>query len=196
MSNTHRFFSLWNRCSDERRSVDLESCRKKSMCVTNLFWFIYSVQKVGCFKDTSRRAIPQLDGSSPLLRGNYQRRRNAIAKCVAEAMKRGYRMIGIQHGGWCASGPRAQKTFAKYGRSNRCRNGKGGPWANDVYRISGILYLTKKFFKLNVMYALFKRNFTPISRVIPCLIQLAIVRVLLRISSHVCSRSFSVRSRQ
>ncbi|CAH3194779.1 unnamed protein product [Porites evermanni] len=96
-----------------------------------------SLQKIGCFKDTYRRAIPQLDGRSPLLRGNYRLRRDAITKCVAEALKRGYRMIGIQHGGWCASGPRAQKTYAKYGRSNRCRNGKGGPWANDVYRISG-----------------------------------------------------------
>ena len=28
-------------------------------------------------------------------------------------------------------------TYRKYGRSNRCRNGKGGPWANDVYIISG-----------------------------------------------------------
>ena len=28
-------------------------------------------------------------------------------------------------------------TYKKYGRSNRCRNGKGGPWANDVYKIAG-----------------------------------------------------------
>ena len=46
-------------------------------------------------------------------------------------------MIGVQNGGWCASGPRAHRTFGKYGRSNRCRGGKGGPWANDVYRVSG-----------------------------------------------------------
>ena len=78
-----------------------------------------------------------MDGTSFLLRGNYQRRPNAIARCASEALKRGYRVMGIQHGGWCASGPRAQLTYAKYGKSNKCRNGKGGPWANDVYRISG-----------------------------------------------------------
>ena len=72
-----------------------------------------------------------------MLRGNYKRRRKAIEKCAYEAVKRGYQFIGIQDGGWCASGPRAHKTFVKYGRSNRCRNGKGGPWANDVYRIIG-----------------------------------------------------------
>ena len=49
-------------------------------------------------------------------------------------------MFGVQDGGWCASGPRARYTFAKYGRSRRCRNGKGGPWANDVYRISGTCF--------------------------------------------------------
>lgn len=102
------------------------------------FSFIFiEVQRIGCFKDTSRRAIPQLDGKSPLLRGNYKRRRYAIRKCALVAKKRGYGVMGVQDGGWCASGPRAFKTFAKYGRSNRCRRGKGGPWANDVYRIIG-----------------------------------------------------------
>ena len=77
-----------------------------------------------------------------LLRGNYQRRKRAIEKCAYTAIKYGYTIIGVQNGGWCASGPRALKTFAKYGRSNRCRNGKGGPWANDVYRIIGIKRIT------------------------------------------------------
>ena len=100
-------------------------------------YFSIKVQRIGCFKDTSRRAIPQLDGKSRLLRGNYQRRINAIEKCAAEAVKQGYNIIGLQNGGWCASGPRAHRTFAKYGRSSKCKNGKGGPWANDVYRIVG-----------------------------------------------------------
>lgn len=79
-----------------------------------------------------------LEGKSRFLRGNYQRRRYAIKKCLLEAIKRGYKVFGVQHGGQCFSGPRAQYTYAKYGRSNRCRNGKGGPWANDVYRIYGM----------------------------------------------------------
>ena len=104
---------------------------------THFSFNFISVQRIGCFKDTSRRAIPQLDGRSRFLRGNYQRRKFAIEKCVLEAVRRGYKAIGVQNGGWCASGPRALRTYAKYGRSNRCRSGKGGPWANDVYLISG-----------------------------------------------------------
>ena len=50
---------------------------------------------------------------------------------------RGYRAFAVQHQGWCATGPRAHLTYRKYGRSNRCRNGKGGPWANDVYVVAG-----------------------------------------------------------
>ena len=78
-----------------------------------------------------------MDGKSVLLKGNYQRRAFAIRKCALVCAARGYKMFAIQHGGWCATGPWAHRTFAKYGRSNRCRNGKGGPWANDVYRVSG-----------------------------------------------------------
>ena len=44
-------------------------------------------------------------------------------------------LFAIQHGGWCAAAPNF-KGYQKYGRSNKCRNGKGGPWANDVYRIT------------------------------------------------------------
>ena len=98
----------------------------------------FLVQSVGCFKDTSRRAIPILEGKSLLLRGSYRARKFAIKKCALEAVKRGYNFIGVQHGGQCFSGPRARYTYAKYGRSNRCRNGKGGGWANNVYRVSGI----------------------------------------------------------
>ena len=124
----------------------------------SLFWHVFNfhsnfstVQRIGCFKDTARRAIPQLDGRSLLLKGNYKRRRFAIEKCAYAALKRGYRMFGVQDGGWCASGPRARYTFAKYGRSKRCRNGKGGPWANDVYRISGILIVFHVLVMLSYM---------------------------------------------
>ena len=44
-------------------------------------------------------------------------------------------LFAVQHQGWCA----AAKNFLgykKYGKSNACKNGKGGPWANDVYRIT------------------------------------------------------------
>ena len=99
--------------------------------------FLFSVQSAGCWRDTGRRAIPQMDGKDVLVRGYYRKRSDAIFKCFAAAARRGYRTFAVQHQGWCATGPRAHLTFKKYGRSNRCRNGKGGPWANDVYFIRG-----------------------------------------------------------
>ena len=64
-----------------------------------------------------------------------------------EAVKRRYRVFGVQHGGQCFSGPHAHRTYGRYGRSNRCRNGKGGAWANDVYLISGLEeFLMQSFF--------------------------------------------------
>ena len=58
------------------------------------------------------------------------------------AKKRGFSTFAIQHGGWCASTKYAFRTYGKYGKSNRCRNGKGGPWANDVYVLRGQFGLT------------------------------------------------------
>ena len=104
----------------------------------NWFWyFCITVRSRGCYRDTGRRAIPQMDGKGLLVRGFYRRRSDAIAKCALEAAKRRYRAFAVQHQGWCATGPRAHLTYRKYGRSNQCRNGKGGPWANDVYFVSG-----------------------------------------------------------
>ena len=47
-------------------------------------------------------------------------------------------MFAIQNGGWCAASATAHETFNKYGKSTACRSdGKGGPWANQVYVIKG-----------------------------------------------------------
>ena len=91
----------------------------------------------GCYRDTGRRAIAPLEGRSRLLKGSYRRRRYAIEKCALAAKRRGYSMFAIQHGGWCASTKYAYRTYRKYGTSRKCRNGKGGPWANDVYVVKG-----------------------------------------------------------
>ena len=98
----------------------------------------FSVRSIGCFRDTHRRAVPQMDGRNPLVKDYYRRRKDAILKCALVAMRFGYRVFAVQHQGWCATGPRAHVTYRKYGRSNRCRSGKGGPWANDVYIVNGM----------------------------------------------------------
>ena len=102
-----------------------------------MFLYLISAYSIGCYKDTGRRAISTLEGRSAFLKGRYRRRRDAIRKCFQAAFRRGYRMFALQHQGWCASSRRAHVTYRKYGKSNRCRNGKGGPWANDVYVIRG-----------------------------------------------------------
>ena len=58
-----------------------------------------------------------------------------IQSCKQEAAFRGYTVFGIQHGIECWSGPNAANTYNKYGPSDKCNNGLGGAWANDVYRI-------------------------------------------------------------
>ena len=91
---------------------------------------------VGCYKDTSNRAIPTLEGADAVLDGQYGSRKNAIAKCALAAIRAGYSMFAVQDGGWCAGSATAHTTFNKYGRSINCkRDGEGGPWGNQVYRI-------------------------------------------------------------
>ena len=47
----------------------------------------------------------------------------------------GYSFFGVQYAGECSSGPQAYMTYKKYGSSNRCVNGWGGDWAQNVYEI-------------------------------------------------------------
>lgn len=105
--------------------------------VLHVIHFPLAAYGIGCYRDTSRRAIPTLERRSRLLKGNYRRRAGAIRNCALAAARRGYKVFAIQHGGWCASARYAYRTYRKYGKSNRCRNGKGGPWANDVYVLRG-----------------------------------------------------------
>ncbi|XP_013398607.1 uncharacterized protein LOC106165058 [Lingula anatina] len=94
--------------------------------------------KLGCWADTSNRAIPTLEGKDPILDGSYRARRNAIEKCYQAARKRGYKYFALQHSGWCASSCNAGQTYMKYGPSTHCQaDGEGGPWANQLYQITG-----------------------------------------------------------
>ena len=93
---------------------------------------------IGCFQDRSSRAIPTLEGQDSILDGSYKARKDAIEKCYQAAKKRGFLVFAVQDGGWCAASSSAPKTFDKYGKSSACQSdGKGGPWANQVYYIKG-----------------------------------------------------------
>ena len=91
---------------------------------------------MGCWADTGNRAVPPMDGSDPRISGNYQGRSDAINACYTVAKERGMKLFAVQDGGWCAAA-KDFSSYAKYGRSGNCRNGKGGGWANDVYQING-----------------------------------------------------------
>ena len=120
------------------------------------FYFLRLVKSLGCYKDTGRRAVPQMDGRNPLVTGYYRKRADAIVRCGLVAKRFGYRVFALQHQGWCATGPRAHLTYRKYGRSNRCRNGKGGPWANDVYHVIGMADFTiQAVFMICISFLLF-----------------------------------------
>ena len=89
---------------------------------------------IGCWADRAERAMPILEGQHPWLTGNYQHREQAIEKCYRVAKGSGYKYFAIQHGGHC-QGSNDINHSRKYGSSNNCANGKGGPWANDLYEI-------------------------------------------------------------
>jgi len=96
-------------------------------------------ESVGCFKDSG---IKRVHGyylrdfpSSTLLYNDYKTRQQAIQKCAVFAKLKGYKMFGIQDGGMCVTSASAHKIYNKNGESKDCKSdGKGGPWANQVYR--------------------------------------------------------------
>ena len=85
------------------------------------------------------RAIPTLEGKIDLLHlldGRYENRENAINKCYEAALFFGYDVFAVQNGGWCGSSATAKQAYQYYGKSSKCKqDGKGGPWANEVYQI-------------------------------------------------------------
>jgi len=90
----------------------------------------------GCWEDKEDRAVPTMEYTDPRLDGaSYWGRADAITKCYNVAKDRGMKVFALQHNGWCA-GSTDPNGFKRYGPSGACYGeGKGGPWANDVYTI-------------------------------------------------------------
>ena len=104
--------------------------------------FLSSVQyeSLGCYRDKRVRAIPSMENRDILLKDSYLQRSYAIEKCALAAIIRGYKTFAVQDSGVCVGGPKAHKTFDKYGKSQDCKNdGKGGLRANQVYYLMGSL---------------------------------------------------------
>ncbi|XP_048589005.1 uncharacterized protein LOC5518116 isoform X2 [Nematostella vectensis] len=91
---------------------------------------------LGCWRDTEGIAIPSLEGAETTLMDTYDMRPKPIDTCANAASKHGYKVFAIQRGGVCLSGPHAEETFNKFGESSDCKDGRGGKFANDVYRLN------------------------------------------------------------
>ena len=103
-------------------------------------------ETIGCFRDKHSRAIPKLEGKDAILDGHYRGRQNAVEKCYQAAKKRNFSVFAVQDGGWCASSATAYLTFDTHGSFTACKpDGEGGPWANQVYYITGELDLLLYF---------------------------------------------------
>ena len=84
-------------------------------------------QHLGCWKDDWTRAIEEemvtfVD--------------NPINKCHDRAAGKSYAVFAAQYGDECYTAADAWETYTTYGESDNCRNGVGGVWAQDVYRIT------------------------------------------------------------
>ena len=80
-----------------------------------------------------------LEKSDPRLNDFYKARPNPVKKCAEVSRMRGYSVFALQDGGLCFSGPDAVTAYKMYGISRDCRNGLGGPYANSVYKLTGML---------------------------------------------------------
>ncbi|XP_065651564.1 neurogenic locus notch homolog protein 2 isoform X4 [Hydra vulgaris] len=98
-------------------------------------------QNLGCWKDTEywwdpdKRAIKSVEGKHPKVSGDYNTRKDPIGKCADTAKELGFKLFALQNGGQCFTSADAQLNYMKYGRSNKCRNGVGGPLVSDVYSL-------------------------------------------------------------
>lgn len=96
---------------------------------------------MGCWKDSNRwwedysRAIQSVEGKYPKVTGDYKQRKDPIGKCADVAKELGYKVFALQNGGQCFTSSDAGRTFNKYGKSDQCRDGVGGPLASDVYSL-------------------------------------------------------------
>ncbi|KXJ27731.1 hypothetical protein AC249_AIPGENE16919 [Exaiptasia diaphana] len=70
------------------------------------------------------------------LQGSRKNRNDSIERCYQDAVKGGFTMFGLQHGGECWTGDKLEKTYSKHGEADNCKDGLGGVWSNDVYSIN------------------------------------------------------------
>ena len=97
-------------------------------------------KSLGCWKDRLNypRLITSLEGEDPLLVGLYKQRHNAIRMCYEVAVKRKFPGFALQDLGQCFSSDDILLVYQTLGKADgECSSGKGGDFANDVYKMCG-----------------------------------------------------------
>lgn len=89
------------------------------------------IKSLGCWADQRDRAIS--GGSRKIERSSG----DPIEDCYNFAKEHRYPVFAIQYNTECRTATDAADTYKKYGESDRCREGRGGSWANSVYEIIG-----------------------------------------------------------
>ena len=80
---------------------------------------------MGCWKDSSQRAIDE-----------YHAEVTGIQGCYEKAKSLGYEIFAVQNGGQCFTSATAGDTYKKYGASTDCKDdGTGGSFCQEVYKI-------------------------------------------------------------
>lgn len=98
---------------------------KVLLILTLVIFTAYAGRRLGCWRDRRNRAI-----------AGGIRFRSSPGRCEIYARDHGWRVYAVQYGGECFTGPRAGRTYRKYGHARNCKNGRGGGWANSVYEVS------------------------------------------------------------
>eukprot|EP00058_Branchiostoma_floridae_P024988 XP_002610478.1 hypothetical protein BRAFLDRAFT_85619 [Branchiostoma floridae] len=113
-------------------------------------------QRLGCWKDSTNRAIPSLEGTDSRLADTYVYRSNPIEKCYLVAHFRRFTVFAVQDGGACFGSADGLNTYYKYGSSSVCgEDGEGGNMANEVYQIGVNVALGKTAFQTSTPYTPF-----------------------------------------
>ena len=86
-------------------------------------------RSLGCWKVDPDVAVPTFAI-------DLSRKVNSVELCSDKAKAEGYELFTIQNGGWCTGISNGTK-YEMFGAATTCRNGRGGPWANDVYEVGG-----------------------------------------------------------
>ena len=96
-------------------------------------------EEVGCFADKYNRGRRKRPIEGPIT--FYNPPETAVEKCFKRAMAALNSHFAVQNNNECFTARNAGQTYNSHdphGTANGCRNGRGGPGFNAVYRIKGM----------------------------------------------------------